>query len=261
MTRSEQPARLILNMWKNITFLVLLIGTCAGIWYTMSRTKAETVALESRYTDQINEIYKLQGKKIDPGFEPIEKAGDTNSNKGKRDPEFKGVGAVAGVSDTSTGLNPVGAITDKKIALPGSVIEISARSLYQRDGGYYCNSTYLSQYVLWIKNIPVMASYAPCVTRSTEFYWATKLKPEDIRIEYTNDTSVNQESNDLLVQDVLLDGKSVSKSTTNASWTLNQCSSYVAVPSTAKDLIMHCNGFLNLSLPAAQLATPEANMR
>lgn len=248
-------------MWKNITFIVFVIGTCGGIWYLYSRTKAETVALESRYTDQINEIYKLQGKKFDPGFEPIENAGTTNSDKGKRDPSFKGVGAVAGVSDANTGLNPVGAITDKKITFSGSVIEVSARSLYQRDGGYYCNSTYLAQYVLWIKDIPVMASFAPCVTRSMEFYWATKLKPEDIRIEYANDTSVNQESNDLLVQSVMLDGKSVSKSTTNASWTLNQCEAYMSLPSMTNDLIMHCNGFLDFSTASLTQATPAAILR
>lgn len=248
-------------MWKNVTFLVLLVGTCGGIWYIYSRTKAETVALESRYTDQINEIYKLQGKKFDPGFEPIENAGTTNSDKGKRDPEFKGVGAVAGVSDTNTGMNPVGAITDKKITLPGSVIEVSARTLYKRDGGYYCNSAYLAQYVLWIKDIPVMASFAPCVTRNTEIYWATKIKPEDVRIEYTNDTSINNESNDLLIQYVMLDGKSISKSTTNASWTLNQCEAFASIPKVTDDFIMHCNGFLTFSTASLPQATPAAIMR
>ncbi|MEI6326691.1 MAG: hypothetical protein WCO78_01065 [Candidatus Roizmanbacteria bacterium] len=248
-------------MLRKIIFVVVVAGTCFGISRIYIHTQSEALTLRSKYADQIIDVYRLQGRKVDPGFEPIEKSGSTNLDKGKRNPSFRGVGAVAGVSDVMTGLNPVGAITDRKTPVQGSVIEIATRSLYQRDQGYYCNSTYLSQYVLWIKDIPMIATYAPCVTRIMEFYSTTKLKPEDIRIEYTNDTSINQESNDLLVQSVVLDGKSIVKSSTNASWTLNQCTAFIAIPSSTDDLIMHCNGYITFTEQKTKLASPEAALR
>jgi hypothetical protein len=222
--------------------LLILLGSYISINYYSSVENASEHVIYDHYS-YVDEINRMQMRKLDPGVDPIENIKNTNGEYGRRSPEFKGMSAVAGISDD---LRPVGALTDKQPSLPGSVISIQARTLYFKDGVYTCNSNFLANYIVWIKGSPVLSSFAPCATRSTEVYWHEKLKPTDIKIEYVNDRWNPKESNDLLIKDILLDDVPVNKKSTNASWTLNECKDYASLEEPLGEVIMHCNGTLQL---------------